>query len=64
LNILNEWPCLLGLDLNIDSASSIVTGVLAAELIDALRPARFAQLMRHLPLMTFRRCVARYAGEP
>src|SRR5450631_1870575 len=23
----------------------------------------FAQLMRHLPLTTFRRCVARYAGE-
>jgi hypothetical protein len=22
----------------------------------------FAQLMRHLPLTTFRRCVARYAG--
>ncbi len=23
----------------------------------------FAQLMRHLPLTTFRRCVAHYAGE-
>jgi hypothetical protein len=23
----------------------------------------FSQLMRHLPLTTFRRCVARYAGE-
>ena len=23
----------------------------------------FAQLMRHLPLTTFRRCVARYRGE-
>src|SRR6202011_5857037 len=23
----------------------------------------FAQLMQHLPLTTFRRCVARYAGE-
>ena len=23
----------------------------------------FAQLMRHLPLTTFRRCVARYGGE-
>jgi len=26
-------------------------------------PLVFAQLMRHLPLTTFRRCVARYAGE-
>ena len=23
----------------------------------------FAQLMQHLPLTTFRRCVSRYAGE-
>ena len=23
----------------------------------------FAQIMKHLPLMTFRRCVARYGGE-
>jgi len=23
----------------------------------------FAQLMQHLPLTTFRRCVARYGGE-
>ena len=23
----------------------------------------FAQLMKHLPLTTFRRCVARYGGE-
>jgi len=24
----------------------------------------FAQIMAHLPLSTFRRCVARYDGEP
>lgn len=26
-------------------------------------PLVFAQLMRHLPLTTFRRCVAQYNGE-
>src|SRR5271157_961456 len=30
---------------------------------DARRPLRFCPVMRHLPLTTFRRCVARYGGE-
>src|SRR5271170_473556 len=41
LNMIQKAPYFLGLDLNIDSASRTVTAVLAAESIDASRPARF-----------------------
>jgi hypothetical protein len=51
------------LDLNIDTASRTVTAVPAAESIEHRGQLVFSQLMRHLPLTTFRRCVARYAGE-
>ena len=63
LNMIQKVLYFLGLYLNIDSPSRTVTAVLAAESLDAQGQLVFAQLMRHLPLTTFRRCVARYAGE-
>jgi hypothetical protein len=62
LNMIQKVLYFLGLYLNIDSPSRTVTAVLAAESLDAQGQLVFAQLMRHLPLTTFRRCVARYAG--
>ena len=56
-------PYFLGLDLNIDLHSRTVTAVPAAESIDASRPARVCATDAPSSLTTFRRCVARYAGE-
>src|SRR5260370_15474443 len=39
--MIQKAPYFLGLDLNIDSPSRTVAAVLAAELLDASRPARF-----------------------
>jgi hypothetical protein len=61
--MIQKAPYFLGLDLNIDSVLRAVTAVPVAESIDASRPSRFSQFMRHLPLTTFSRCLARYAGE-
>ncbi len=40
-----------------------MAAVLAAELLDAQGQLVFAQLLRHLPLSTFRRCAVHYDGE-
>jgi hypothetical protein len=53
-----------GLDLNSNRCicKPVMTSIAAA----ADEPGKlvFAQIMEHLPLTTFRRCVARYDGEP
>ena len=52
-----------GLDLNInpDICDPALTSV--AGIADESGPTCFAQLTQHLPLTTFRRCIAKYDGE-
>jgi hypothetical protein len=52
-----------GLDLNSEPLFATLRGTSSAGVIDARGQTGFAQLMKHLPLTTFRRCVARYGGH-
>jgi hypothetical protein len=49
--------------LNFATQSSPLLRAASAGGGDASRQLVFAQVMAHLPLSTFRRCVARYNGE-
>jgi hypothetical protein len=60
--MIQKMALFLGLDLNIDTTSRTVTAVLAAESLDASRPARFWAVDAPSAAHGFS-SMARYAGE-
>jgi hypothetical protein len=63
LSVRPKYAFWAGLDLNPDPASAILRRISLQGCSMNQGKLVFAQLMQHLPLSTFRRCVARYTGE-